>query len=306
MSADRISQADAESAQNGSLESSRPAKPILPRGLTIVALVVLSLWLAVQGHSLWSEWQSLRHELDKTSRNTVVGYPNIYPRLSFATKPDKWLRTEGAVVFLWAGWDEGVGNHWFRLNHGELDHARISEPLGRDVIPAIDEPWVETADGQVWRKIPEQSPVVGQSLEGLPCVYPLLVLRKVVAVNDMVNDHPYLVVYNASRPPEKAVSIFDSQVAGRRLALGTTGYFLSGRPILYDRKSESLWLEDGEAFAAISGDQKGNRLPLVARPALVAWSDWKRQNPQSRLVIGAKDAPVKPKAAQEVSSTLKP
>ena len=102
----------------------------------------------------------------------MVGYPNIHPRLSFAAKPDKWFRTEGEVVLLWAGWDEGVGNHWFRLNHGELDHARISEPLGRDVIPAIDEPWVETADGQVWRRIPAQAPVVGQSLEGLPCVYP--------------------------------------------------------------------------------------------------------------------------------------
>ena len=106
--------------------------------------------------------------------------------------------------------------------------------------------------------------------------------------------------------PEKAVSIFDSQVAGRRLALGTTGYFLSGRPILYDRTTESLWVEDGEAFAAISGQQKGNRLALVARPAPVAWSDWKRQNPRSRLVIGARDRAVKPKAAQGLSSTLKP
>ena len=186
----------------------------------------------------------------------------------FRSRPS---RTNGSapkatVVLLWAGWDEGVGNHWFRLNHGELDHARISEPLGRDVIPAIDEPWVETADGQIWRRIPAQAPVVGQSLEGLPCVYPLLVLRKVVAVNDLVNDHPYLVVFNASRPAEKAVSIFDSQVTGRRLALGTTGYFLSGRPILYDRTTESLWVEEGESFAAISGQQKGSRLALVPAP----------------------------------------
>jgi hypothetical protein len=192
------------------------------------------------------------------------------------------------------------------LNHGELDHARISEPLGRDVIPAIDEPWVENSDGQVWQKIPAQAPVVGHTLEGLACVYPVLVLRKVVAVNDLVNDHPYLVVYNSSRPPEEAVSIFDSQVAGRRLALGTTGYFLSGRPILYDRTTESLWVEEGESFAAISGEHKGNRLALVSRPAPVAWSDWKRQNPRSRLVIGARDAAVKPKTAQRVSSTLKP
>ena len=308
MSTDHVSPADAESVQTNKSPPARPAtaKPVLSRGLTIAALLVLSLWLVMQGHSLWSEWRKLRHELDNVSNNTVVGYPNIHPRLSFAAKPDKWFRTEGGVVLLWAGWDEGVGNHWFRLNHGELDHARISEPMGRDVIPAIDEPWVETADGQVWRKIPAQAPVVGQSLEGLPCVYPLLVLRKVVAVNDLVNDHPYLVVYNSSRPPEKAVSIFDSQVTGRRLALGTTGYFLSGRPILYDRTTESLWVEEGESFAAISGQQKGNRLALVSRPTPVAWSDWKRQNPRSRLLIGAKDPAAKPRAAKGLSSTLKP
>jgi hypothetical protein len=306
MSADQTSPADAESAQPDQLQPAPPAKLILLRGLTIAALSVVSLWLVIQGHSLWSEWQTLRYELDKANGSMIVGYPNIHPRLSLATKPDNWFRAEGGVVLLWAGWDEGVGNHWFRLNHGELDHARISEPLGRDVIPAIDEPWVETSEGQVWPKIPAQAPVVGHTLEGLPCVYPLLVLRKVVAVNDVVNDHPYLVVYNPSRPPEKAVSIFDSQVIGRRLALGTTGYFLSGRPILYDRATESLWVEDGEAFAAISGQQKGNRLPLVSRPAPVAWSDWKRQNPRSRLVIGARNAPIKPKVAQEASSTLKP
>jgi hypothetical protein len=298
MSAEQVSPADEESAQPNESKPSRPAKSILPRGVTIAALLVLSLWLVIQGHSLWREWQTLRHELENASRNTVVGYPNIHPRLSFATKPDNWFRAEGGVVLLWAGWDEGVGNHWFRLNHGELDHARISEPLGRDVIPAIDEPWVETSDGQIWRKIPAQAPVVGQTLEGLPCAYPLLVLRKVVAVNDMVNEHPYLVVYNPSQRPEKAVSIFDSQVSGRRLALGTTGYFVSGRPMLYDRSTESLWVEDGEAFAAISGQQKGSRLALVSRPTPVAWSDWKSQNPRSRLVIGARDAAVKPKAAQ--------
>jgi hypothetical protein len=278
----------------------------MSRGLTIAALLVLSLWLVIQGRTLWSEWRTLRRELEKVSNNTVVGYHNIHPRLSFAAKPDKWFRIEGGVVLLWAGWDEGVGNHWFRLNHGELDPARISEPLGRDVIPAIDEPWVEIADGQVWQKIPAQAPVVGQSLEGLPCVYPLLVLRKVVAVNDLVNDHPYLVVYNSSLPPETAVSVFDSQVTGHRLALGTTGYFLSGRPVLYDRTTESLWVEEGESFAAISGQHKGNRLALVSRPAPVAWSDWKRQNPRSRLLIGAKDPAAKPRAEQRTSSTLKP
>jgi hypothetical protein len=110
MSADRVLPADEEFAQTDKSPPSRPVKHRLPRCLTIAALLVLSLWLVIQGRSLWSEWRTLRHELDRVSNNTVVGYPNIHPRLSFAAKPDKWFRTEGSVVLLWAGWDEGVGN----------------------------------------------------------------------------------------------------------------------------------------------------------------------------------------------------
>ena len=122
-------------------------------------------------------------------------------------------------------------------------------------------------------------------------------LRKVVAVNDVVNDHPYLVVYNPSGRPSKPSRSLIPRSRAAALALGTTGYFLSGRPMLYDRPTESLWVEEGESFTAISGQQKGSRLALVARPAPVAWGDWKRENPSSRLVIGARDAAVKPRAA---------
>jgi Protein of unknown function (DUF3179) len=289
MSPDQSSSTENANAEITSEGPAAPVRKILPRGLTIAALSVLGVWVAVQGRLLWREWQTLRQELEQASNTTIVGYPNIHPKVSLAIMPANWYRSEGEAILLWAGWDEGVGHHWFRLNQGELDRSAISAPLGRDVIPAIDNPWVEIGDGQVWQRIPSGAPVVGQTLEGLPCVYPLKVLSKVVVVNDLVNNHPYLVLYSPGRPPEKAVSIFDSRVVGGRLTLGTTGYFLNGQPVLYDRATESLWVERDETFAAISGMQKGNRLPLVARPMPIAWSDWKSRNPGSRLVIGAKD-----------------
>src|SRR5262249_1619650 len=122
----------------------------------------------------------------------------------------------------------------------------------------------------------------------LACVYPIPVLRKVFVINDVIKEHPYLLVYSPGRPAERAVSIFDSGMKGRRVALATTGYLLKGSPVLYDKPTESLWVEIGETFAAISGKCKGSQLPLVSRPVPVAWSDWKSRNPQSRLLIGAK------------------
>jgi len=54
----------------------------------------------------------------------------------------------------------------------------------------------------------------------------MVVIRKVFVVNDIVKDHPYLVLFDPSQPQEKAVAIFDSSVKGRRVALGTSGYGL--------------------------------------------------------------------------------
>ena len=63
----------------------------------------------------------------------------------------------------------------------------------------------------------------------------------------------------------------------------------SGTYLLYDRDTESLWVEGDTSLNAISVQQKGKQLPLVDRPAAVAWSDWKTSHPGSRLVVGARE-----------------
>ena len=73
-------------------------------------------------------------------------------------------------------------------------------------------------------------------------------------------DHPFLIVVNLFAPPEDAFSIFDADLDGHRLTMAASGYFHDGKPLLYDRGTESLWIEEGDSLKAIAGKHKGVRL----------------------------------------------
>jgi hypothetical protein len=96
-----------------------------------------------------------------------------------------------------------------------------------------------------------------------------------------------LIVVNLFAPPQEAFSVFEAELDGRRLIMATTGYFQDGKPLLFDRGTESLWLEDKTALRAVTGKLKNKPLPRVARLVPVTWSAWLSQNGQSRLLVGA-------------------
>ena len=52
--------------------------------------------------------------------------------------------------------------------------------------------------------------MVGHTLGGAEMRLSCLVLAKVQVVNDMVEDHPYLITINLLAPPNEAFSIFDA------------------------------------------------------------------------------------------------
>jgi hypothetical protein len=106
-------------------------------------------------------------------------------------------------------------------------------------------------------------------------------------VNDLVEGHPFLVVINSFAPPEKAFSIFDASRNGHRLTMAATGYFHAGKPLLSDRGTESLWVEEEESLTALAGKSRGLKLPRLASPTPVSWKAWTRQNRTSRLLVGA-------------------
>jgi hypothetical protein len=69
--------------------------------------------------------------------------------------------------------------------------------------------------------------------------------------------------------------------------MGQSGYFVGTLPLLFDRETDSLWLERDGVMTAVAGRLKGATLPRVARVAPVAWGDWRSRHPRSRLLIGA-------------------
>jgi hypothetical protein len=262
-------------------------KPVLSRVAVVVLLAFLMGYIMLQMQTLWAEWRALRRELTKARENTVVGYLSINPNPSYAASPKNWLREEGDSVLLWSGWKPGVGHGWFKVNRGDLDPAHISPPMGRDVVQAIDWPVVEVGGGTRWERIPWDAPVAGVVVDDTPCVYPLLILKKVEVINDEIRQRPLLVVFTPFVPDEEAVNVFDPKIDGHRLTMGLSGYFRDRKPVLYDRGTESLWIEHDHELVSIAGQLKGSKLQNVAHPDLLTWSKWRAKHPQSRLLIGA-------------------
>jgi len=252
-------------------------------------LSVLGVFVLFEGQGLLREWQSLRVDLQAAENHAFVGYLNVYPRFSTARHPNDWVRSEGDAVLLWAGWEPGKQHIWFKARKGDMDIAQLSDPIGRDVFRGIEEPLIETGGGSIWERVPSGALVVGDSLEGLASAYPLVVLQRVCVVHDTVKDHPYLVVHTPTPAGDRSIGIYDLESEGSRFRLGTSGYLLDGKVLLYDRETESLWVERDRSLDAISGPRKGKQLPLVDRPATVAWSTWKTNHPRSRLVVGSKE-----------------
>jgi hypothetical protein len=276
-----------EPEPSGPPPASVPVGIALPRGVVLVALLVLVGFLGWLVSALWGEWQALRADRAGERASTLVGYADIYPTPQYAARPTDWVHDEGDDMLLWSGWQPGVGHRWFRVGRGELDRARLGGSLGRDIIRAIDVPIVEVGGGPRWGRIPWDAPVAALDLEGIPSAYPLRVLEKVEVVNDAVRDRPILVTFSPFIPEAQAYNVYEPVVEGRRVTLGSSGYFLDRRPLLYDRGTESLWIERTEGLTAIAGRRKGALLRRVSRPTLIPWGRWQARYPKGRLVVGA-------------------
>ena len=248
----------------------RTEAPILPRWLALATLGVLVLFVVVQGSILAREWFSLRTELQTVSDTVVVGYLNIMVNPSCAERPENWFHDDGEHTLIWAGWKHNVGHGWFRVGRGEVDQTKISARFGRDVLQAIDYPLAEISGGTIWSRVPASAQVFGVEVGELPSVYPLRLLDKVEVVNDQVGDRPLLVTFSPLLRIDQSVRVYDPVLDGRRLTMGLSGYFQDRSPLLYDRGTESLWIDSEKGLSAIAGSLKGSVLRAISRPVPAA------------------------------------
>jgi Protein of unknown function (DUF3179) len=265
----------------------RGSRSLLTNCVAVAAIIVLIGFVAVEASTLWREWSMLQGEVSDAQRTAVIGFYDIAPIATYAKAPHEVYRRDGDSMLLWSRWEDGVGHKWFRFMSGEIDTTRVARPTAHFISRPIDYPVVENNDGTIWRRIPPDARVVGYTLEGTKCIYPVIVLGKVQVINDIVGDHPFLVVVNLCETCGQEVSIFDAKLGEHRVTMAATGYFLDRKPLLYDRGSESLWVEDLESLHAVAGKHKAATLPRVALLKPVSWRAWKSGNPGGRLLVGA-------------------
>lgn len=278
--------ADATSPGSTAPPSNSPIRAVAVGVLILTVGVPISFLV----RRLCQEWATLRLEETAAASSTVVGYPNIYPIISQASRPQPWRRVEGAELYVWSGWKQGEGHRWFKLISGDCDPAAIGDPMGRDVALSIDFPAVEVGGGKIWERIPESADIVGISIGKIACAYPKAVLAKVLVVNDEVDGVPILLHDDPFMSLRQGdIAVFDPRLDGHRITMGSSGFTLAGRHVLYDRGTESLWIDRGEGLTAFSGKHKGRTLPLVKRLDTTSWGEWQADNPSSRLVIGSLD-----------------
>jgi Protein of unknown function (DUF3179) len=253
------------------------------KGLACVAILPLLGFIGQSGRALWDEWSFLRQDQASERASAIVGYVSINPRLSFAERPDDWYHDEGDSSLLWSGWRDNQ-NHWFRIGQGDVDRRRLSLPIGKDAIQAIDYPLFETKGDERWGRVQDEALVASCEDRGSARAYPLRVLDKVEVINDLFGDRPVLVVCT---PVKNEVSVFEARIDGDRLTMGHSGYFLGFNPVLYDRDTESLWSERDGSMVALGGRRKGASMKRLAQLPTIAWSDWKSEHPGGKLLIGA-------------------
>ncbi len=266
------------------------SRPPWATGMICVTILPLLGFIGQSGRTLWGEYAALRGDRSAARTAAVVGYLGIHPRPSYAGRPDDWKHDEGGRTLLWAGWADGE-NRWYRFDRGELEGLRLSYPMGRDAILAIDRPIYQRRGEAFWAKVPDEALVAPLDLGGGPTAYPIRVLDKVEVVNGLDGDRPIVVAFS---PTSLRVAVYDATVDGRRVTMGHSGFFEEAEPVLYDRGTESLWAARGDGLAAVAGARKGASLRRIARIEAVAWGDWRAEHPAGRLLIGADRSVAKP------------
>ncbi len=263
-----------------------PHRRVLPRSVTVALMLPFLVFIAFASSSLWREARALMFDMTRARNSGVVGYTDIHPNPSYATRPRNWYREEGDVLHLWSGWKDNA-HQWFRVKKGDLARERLTLPVGRDTVRAIDHPILETEGGDRWIRLPDDAPVIGLRNGDSRRAYPLRLLDKVQVINDAGPDQPFLVTFTPAFGLVEGVILFDPNVEGQRLTMGLTGYHYDQKPLLYDRGTESLWMVEETELVSLGGPKKGTRLKSLGRPTPVRWASWRDENPTSQLIVGA-------------------
>lgn len=148
---------------------------------------------------------------------------------------------------------------------------------GKDGIQSIDEPKFDSiADAKNW--LDGREPVVAFTHDGESRAYPLQILMYHELVNDNVAEQPISVTYC---PLCNAAMVFERQYKGHVLEFGISGKVYNSNMVMYDRQTESWWLQfTGEG---VVGKYMGATLNLLPSQ-LVSFAQFQQAYPNGTVL----------------------
>ena len=223
-----------------------------------------------------------------THYSIFQGYdPYLIPRSTI----DANIVEEDGRRFLWGGKgpDQRFDITEFRLNPKHLEYG-----LGRERIPALTEPKfmsAQAADGF----LKEDSRVLVAKLGGEVKVYPITIMKRHEAVNDVVGGRPVLAAYCLLAD---LGAIYDRTVGDITYTFGVSGYtYYDWRTwrgysafVLWDRETESLWWPP--LGKAVSGPSVDVPMKLLDRDlwAQTTWGEIRDAYPDARVLRPSQNA----------------
>ena len=140
-----------------------------------------------------------------------------------------------------------------------------------DGIPAIDHPrFLRPAQVSF---LSADEPVLALQIGADARAYPVQILIWHEIVNDTVGGVPVAVTYC---PLCNSAIAYDRRAAGRDLSFGTSGDLYDSNLVMYDRQTQSLWVQfTGQAVAGVLTGRQLNPYPMQT----VSWSAWRAGHP---------------------------
>lgn len=147
----------------------------------------------------------------------------------------------------------------------------------KDGIPAIDNPrFVAVEDME--RLLRDQEAMLVVTIGGRTHLYPLQILIWHEIVNDVVGGTPVSVTYC---PLCNTGVVFDRTFDGRVLDFGVTGRLLYSNLLMYDRQTESWWIQ--ATGRGVAGENAGQQLRFVPS-TMLPWSVARTTYPDAQVL----------------------